>query len=384
MQISKGVDAMELKPYSMESIIIESAKASIDLLKDNTYFVGGNNGPHNHNDTPVRNTSHWIITNLKAYEITSENSFLEASRKLTDFLMSDQVRPCGYTFIQRITGGPDRCNGVIGQAWVIEALVKAYSIFHDEKILKLAIDSCALLPFDNRIGLWKRREINGKVIGFDLTLNHQIWFAAACSCLVNKDKHINKCLEVFLDKLPENISLSRVGCFKMPISSKSLLINGHPICVLRTSKVLKKIRRSDKFGKSVEAGYHAFHLYGLAIIKENIPDHPIWKNSILKKAMEYLLSSDYKTEVIKSKYGLGYNPPGFEIAYSLQSFKDIIVKCSEKDVWEKIYWWLKFQIDHTYNFEEKLLNNVEYDPITYAARLYEAVRIDDKYLRIKL
>lgn len=371
-----------MKSITLEDIILQSADISLNVLEENNFYIAGVNGPHAHADTPVRNTAHWLLINAKAYEITDHPQYFTACEKALKYLLSKDARPYHHTFIQRTAGGTDKCNGVIGQAWVIEALIKAATITKNDEALNLALNSFLMLPFDKRIGMWRKVEIDGSVGGFDLTLNHQIWFAAAGSYLIRHNVLIKQHIIRFLDRLTANISIDYEGCFKMPVRSKTLLWRGYPLCAIRTTELYKKLRGSKKRGKEVDVGYHAFHLYGLAMIKENIPEHKIWSSEGIKKTLQYMMSKSYESEVMQSKYGLGYNPPGFEVAFALQVFSNIIDDPSVIE--NKIIWWLGQQIEKTFDFDSGLMNKVQYDPVTYAARLYEATRLKGKYLKTNL
>ena len=168
----------------------------------------------------------------------------------------------------------------------------------------------------------------------------------------------------------------------MPISSFQLIKKGYLLSAIRTSTIYAFLRSNKKRGLDVNVGYHSYHLYGLAMLKENFPDHKIWKSKKIKKAIKYTLSDEYKEQVMNSKYGIGYNPPGFEVAFSLSVFRGLIEE--KKDLERKILWWIEEQIRRTYNFNEKMMNMVETDPITYSARLYEATRINVNILKTKL
>ena len=53
-------------------IISLSASSALKLQRDDGSMPPGWNGPYRQQETPVRNTAHWLITFLKAYEITED------------------------------------------------------------------------------------------------------------------------------------------------------------------------------------------------------------------------------------------------------------------------------------------------------------------------
>lgn len=373
-----------MKYLSLDEIIIKSADTAISLMdKKKGAFPPGTNGPHGHKDTPVRNTSHWLITILKAYEITQNNKYLDIANLIIKYLLSEEVRPGGYTFIHRDSKGIDKCNGLIGQAWTIEALAEAYRVLSNNACIELAQKVFLMHPFNPKIGLWKRLDINGSAWrGFDLTLNHQIWFAAAGSLIISqiKNHEINYQIKRFLDCLPKNIGLRKDGRFQMPVNWKYLIKNKYFTDAIRVTEIYKLLRvkgniKKVKSGKEVEDGYHAFHLYGLGIIKETFPEHPIWSSKLIKRSVDYLFNENYYKSVMNSKYGIGYNPPGIEVAYALQAFEELVGK--KFDINEIKRKWIYKQFEITYDLNINLMNKVKFDPDTYAARIYEVTRINN-------
>ena len=97
------------------------------------YIKPGHNGPYKDVETEARNKSHWLITLIKAYDITHDTKYLNLARDLADYLISDEVRPHGFSFYHRSKDGKDKCNGLIGQAWTLEALAKASLVTENPK-----------------------------------------------------------------------------------------------------------------------------------------------------------------------------------------------------------------------------------------------------------
>jgi hypothetical protein len=137
------------------SLIIRSAEKGIKLQKKDGCMPEGNNGPWKFKDTPVRNTSHWLITFLTAYKLTKRKEFKSAAKKCADYLISKKARPYN---------GPFFCckdhlvpsNGLIGQAWVIEALILAGIELKNPSYKKTAEEVFLMHPFDEKLGLWQK------------------------------------------------------------------------------------------------------------------------------------------------------------------------------------------------------------------------------------
>ena len=86
------------------------------------YLIPGHNGPYNDPETSVRNYGHWLITFSKCFELTGKQIYLEKVREFAEYLISKESHPFGFSFHHRLTGGKDKCNGLIGQAWRVGAL----------------------------------------------------------------------------------------------------------------------------------------------------------------------------------------------------------------------------------------------------------------------
>jgi hypothetical protein len=98
------------------------------LTYPDKYIKSGHNGPYNDPETPMRNYGHWLITFSKCFELTGEQIYLNKIKEFAEYLISDNARPFGYSFHHRSKESKDKCNGLIGQAWVFEALAFASSV----------------------------------------------------------------------------------------------------------------------------------------------------------------------------------------------------------------------------------------------------------------
>ena len=86
---------------TIAELIIESAKKALNLQREEGSMPQGHNGPYNDKETPVRNTSHWLITFAKAYELTNDRIFIDAVQKAAHYLISEKARPFKYSFFHR-------------------------------------------------------------------------------------------------------------------------------------------------------------------------------------------------------------------------------------------------------------------------------------------
>ncbi|MEX2409824.1 MAG: agl cluster protein AglQ [Candidatus Paceibacterota bacterium] len=353
-------------------LLVSSANTTVQSQKLNGSLFAGHNGPYFDSETSVRNTAHWCITFLKAFKITNEEKYLKAGTKCGDYLLSSEARPMNKVFYCRTNPEKDFSNGLVGQAWAIEALVELYNVTNEAKYIETAIRVFLYHPFDTKYMAWKFLNVDGSYNGFDKTFNHQLWFAAAGALLKKHDEKIDEYVNLFLNQLNTHLELYSDGCVihkgKFLIRSKSEKI----------SYILSRIKSSKEdrdYMKMKSVGYHGFNLYAFAILKSIYPDHSFFKSEKMIKALKYAASDFFREELPKSKYGFPYNPPGFEIAYAFQVFK------FEPE--ETISKWVSWQIKNCYNFDSNLMSEGDTkDPLTYAARFYEATRLKNYQLEL--
>ena len=344
---------------NINKLIIQTASQGLKLIKLNGSVPAGHNGPYKDKETPVRNTSHWLIIFSAAHQLTGSKNFIQAVKKLAGYLTSSQVRPRQASFHHRLSPHKDKCNGLIGQAWTIEALVEASRTLKDNQYSKLATKVFLNHKFNAKIGLWHRLEINGKTLSLDATLNHQIWFAASGSGLQNKT--IRSQIKLFLDRLSDNLTVLNNGLIFHPIVSvwkrqtlisraKNIILGNH-----HPSKVHKAL-----IYKSI--GYHTFNLYALAILKINFPKHKFWQSKPFKLALDYCFSEQYKKDLAGNKYGFPYNPVGFEMPLIIQTFSNL----NQRQKTNISRQWIKDQLKYGVKST---------DSETIIARTYELARV---------
>ncbi len=358
-------------------VLVESATAGRALQDEEGRMPAGHNGPWNDPETPVRNTAHWSITFLKAYEITGDEEFRKAAVACFDYLCSEEARPHGQTFYHRKSDRKDSCNGLIGQAWTIEALVAGGVQLDRPDLIELAADVFLLHPFDRILNTWATVEIDGTVQEIDLTLNHQIWFAAAGGLLTrceNCPSRITREIRAFLDGVDGICRTNGAGLINHLLKPgwnvrKQLRIQRQNIRGKRVPKPILKLYRPGT-GELLEQkaiGYHSFNLYGLALLYEVFPNHRFWQTETFRSATNYATSDPFLAALETNSYGYPYNCSGLELAYAY-----LIFACaSEESVAERV----RIQLANHYNHEQNLLSERTADSNTLAARLYEATRL---------
>ena len=366
-------------------ILIESVEQGIKLQREDGRMPPGHNGPWNDPETPVRNTSHWLITFSKAYEITGEEKFKDAAEKSIEYLTSEEARPHDYTFHHRKKGEKTKCNGLVGQAWTIEALVYTAKVLDRDELMELAEEVFLLHPFNQDFGLWQRVEIDGELLFYDMTLNHQLWFAASGSMI--ESSRVREQVECFLDNLEDNMDLYSDGTIvhhvARDLSGKDFLNSfknskNFKLFFGRLKHLISDYRSettSLEKSRNKAVGYHSFNTYALALIKQNAQNHAFWSSDKFKKALNYSKSEAYESELEGNSYGFPFNPPGIENAFTLNVF--------EQDT-EKEENWITLQLSKTFDFDKNLMDKEEVvsDMNTYSARIYEASRLPNYELEL--
>ncbi|MGB3586080.1 MAG: hypothetical protein WBA23_06050 [Tunicatimonas sp.] len=366
------------------------------LQKPEVYLQAGHNGPYRHPETPLRNKGHWLITFSRLYEWSGDEKYRRAVKDLASVFLEPQYRPHGYSFLHRNAKGKDRCNGIMGQAWSIESLAAASRTLSDPIYTKLASEVFLQHPFNDSLGLWNVLEVDGTVKPIDNAFNHQLWFAAAASFIMDSDPLIAERVHTFMDKIWDNVTLLEDGLIYHELENitedkfQTVVVSSGLVNVWQiVSAVLQKLRLKDKplspeerkklqwskmLNKSI--GYHSFNTYAFGLLKNNTLEHPLWKHPKLLSIINYLLTNNYSKGIANNRYSYAYNPPGFEIPFSLASFENDEegnIRCSQL--------FLQQQLDFCYNHESKLMDRNNEDIFTLTARSYEISRSESNFLR---
>ncbi len=363
---------------NITNMLVTHAQAYLTAQNPDGSFPSGHNGPYYDEELPLRNTAHILILLLKVYKLSGEEKYKSAALKALDYVLSDDRRPMNATYWIRKKPEKDFSNGLIGQAWVIEALAYAAESLGDDAPLKPAEEVFLLHPFDSGLARWQVVNVDGSYDPVDMTFNHQLWFAAAGSYLKNNDEIISQ-VRQFLDKLSLNLQLYDTG----------LIVHALGGLRHRQQPLKKRLKQTLKSllierGKPLYAdaainkaiGYHAFNTYAFGLIYQNMPEHPFWQSETLGRMLKFLLTDLYRDglkyfapdprhkngrALPYNRFGYPYNPPGYEVAFTMQTFSDHFGSGYQ----ELATRWFNTQSDKTATDDE----------VTLAARTYEAVRL---------
>ncbi|PZV18488.1 MAG: agl cluster protein AglQ [Leptolyngbya sp.] len=347
-------------------LICESAFSALKLQDSSTGIMpAGNNGPHGDAETPVRNTSHWLITFSKAFEISGDDRFKHAAQLASSYLLSHHARPMSYSFWHRKNPKKDSCNGLIGQAWTLDALITAAPIIETPQLISVAKEVFLLHPFNFEIGLWQNVSVDGVHLPIHLTFNQQLWFGAIGATLSKYDAEVKDSVERFLETILFHLDIAPNGLIMHSVAMRNFSYKKQIMRWIREPK--NKSHNQDIYERSL--GYHSFNLYAFAILKECYPNHSIWKSNTIAKSISCIEDKTFIRNLQANKYSFSYNPTGLEIPFVLKTFKPGTIKEQES--------WLQKQLSDHFDFESNLMGRSPSDPHTLAARLCEAKRLDN-------
>lgn len=377
---------------NIEKTIQDIADVKLKDIQRFGHIKAGCNGPYFNRDTPVRNSSHWITTYAYLWNTTNLPKYKEAVKILGDYLLRPENYGESGSIRARSDERFDKTNGLIGQAWVIEGLVKAAQSLKEEKYLTYAKKLFLRQPFHDQKKLWDIVDCDGTIC-YDQTFNHQLWFAASGSMLLDLeyDEYIDKTIRDFLTGTYEfnfnihddGLIVHRVG-YKLTENEQKYINNlnrkrkinnliKHPAAVVRKKTVDILFKRD--FSRGLEEGYHLFDLYGFALLKNRYGTMKIFQSDKLKKAVDYAL--DFKNiEKLSAPCGkyhfnnfaYGYNSPAFEYPYVSKIFTGEINLSHCRKL-------LEFQTEQTYDALQRSFSRNCCDPETMDARIYEMVRV---------
>lgn len=374
-----SVACKNISVNSAEDYIEYIAKGNFARFNKIGYAVPGHNGPHGHIDTPVRNTSHYLIIYCYLYKKKKIKEYKELCEKFVDYLIDMQMQSSSGAIKCMESDKFDHLNGLIGQAWVIEALVYYYETFGDMRALETAGKIYNSQIYDKDMHLWRRVELDGTDIGVDNAYNHQVWFAACSYKLAKylKDNTINSTIIDFLTKGAErDFCIYSNGILRHTVNIKSKVLKKERI--KRFIKIcctpLKRMNPRKFDYKYIERAYHIFDMYGFSILEEEYKNLPLFKSTKYKKALaktkDIVFYNRDNNAVSKDSnfnvYSYSYNSPAFEYPYVAKVHNCYNLKM------EKLAF--KTQKMLMYDLKSGLFLKNNPDIETWNARTYEIIR----------
>ena len=356
-----------------------------ESFKELGHAIPGHNGPHGHLDTPVRNTAHYLIIYLYLYKRTGKERYLELCKTFAEYLCKEQSKSKSGAIECMITDKFDHLNGVIGQAWVIEALLYYYEYTKDDRCLVSAKNIFLSQKYNYEKHAFERVELDGRNIGVDVTYNHQVWFLGCASPLDDyyPELGIRSIAEDFLMAgVERDFRMYSNGDLYHAIAIDSKRITKKTV-VKALATPIRNLCPQKLDLHYINRGYHIYDVYGFCILKERYGMLPFFSSQNFKIAVEHakdIESFNRRNGVYKyinhgsdfNIYGYGYNSPAFELPY---------ISLVEEFYSEQL-------CRETYDVQTKLMfdeqtgimcrNNADVE--TWNAKTYEIVRALEKLL----
>lgn len=354
----------------LDKIILNIAKSGLKSQNPNGSMEAGVNGPWNDFDTPVRNTSNWLKIFLYCYKNSKETIFLKSSKKCLNYLISKESIPYHISFHCRKNTNKKSTNGLIGQAWALEALYEYYSYFKEDKIAEIFNKIASSHDYDEKKHLWKEMEIDGSNKSVCLTFNQQLWFAVTLLKAKKILNRINRKRAIdFINNIENTISTYENGLILHPIILSEInALFANKFLKIAKINLDKKLRNEKILNLSI--GYNLFNIYAFAMLEGIEPKSNFLKSKKFKKIIEYSFTDEFINKLNKNEYSYQYNAPGFEFPIILNHF------CKDK---KKIINMSKFfiqkQFDLTFDKNCFEFNKNTCDSKTLTGRIYELTRI---------
>lgn len=350
-------------------IYIKAGYLALKKQKTDGSLPCGKNGPHNHNMTTARNTGHFSILFLFLYQQTSNPIWKIAAQKAISHLMT--LRPLEGSFWHRKHPFKPSYNGLIGQAWSLEALIVGYNILKDEKYLECAKNLIDSYKFDHKEFLWYEVDLDGSLRPINMTLNQQIWFTAMVAKICNDNLCIKNNVCEFLSHIEQHMK-----CRSNGLVYTRIYLKNRSYSQKLAKKILNIIHYENR--NEIDTGYHVFTLTGLAILYETIPEHHYFQSKQFRKILTFSFSDKYLKAFKKSKFGYEYNVIGFELPYVWTIFRQFL---NENALAKSIEVYNE-QLKHYSSETNGLLACNSFDTETLAARIYEVYRINNPFWEV--
>lgn len=314
------------------------ADANIGLFKELGHAAAGHNGPYYQLDSPVRNSAYYLAIYSYLYRVTHENIYLDMCEMLYAYIrdvhkesFSGAIR-CMDMNTSTYSFGPDRLNGLIGQAWVIDALLSYYEVSELPDVLEMAISITKSQKYDSSLHLWHRIDVSGEDLGIDRAYNHNVYFAASAARLL--EHHYESSLD---EEIRDFLSLGAERDFRVNMSGRlrhqvAIPIHANAwqrawIIAKRLAKValspFKNLNPKKLDVAYQENGYQIFDMYGFKMLEKRYGNLPLFSSKKYRKAKAYALDLNSMNKRLGVKdgsrhlneYGYLYNSPAFEYPY---------------------------------------------------------------------
>lgn len=309
---------------NISDLIIIAADKGRNLSKDGLY-PPGHNGPWDQMETPVRNTCHWMVTNAKAFSLTGKSTYKDLVHKSAKAILNPKYNPFSASYMI-LNANASYPNGIIGQAWVMEALVAACACLEEPYYLELAKRLALKHHFDPSVNLWAVLTIDGVTGEVHISLNQQLWFGAM--------NHV-------VGKLSNNAELLRrselfyTSLYKYFWNSQNLIhMKINPLSIMSKKRrefqhLVRMLITEPKTQTNATIGYLPFALAPIVYAWKqgaNVSEKVISES---KRCIQNFCAIPM-SKLEDNWYCFIYHPTGFEVSYILKAlFSDAV----DSDFW---------------------------------------------------
>ncbi|WP_396612630.1 hypothetical protein ACH9L7_04965 [Haloferax sp. S1W] len=223
--------------------------------------------------------------------------------------------------------------------------------------------------------MWSRLEVDGRDLGIDRTLNHQIFFAGAAASLRDYSKHVDEDLSRFIAKLPNRMGTYPSGLIKHHVwttpSELSSLVSSRTYRTLAggVPLYLRNYVPSNRI-RDKEIAYHSFNLYGLSMLKKAYPNASTWETDLIEDVVSYATTADYLDAVSSLERGFNNILTGFHVGLCLWTFWEDV----DAEDWQ---WWVTEQLRRGYDFDANRLDAGAADPTLQASKIFIIASLPD-------
>lgn len=339
--------------------LIEQAVNSLSQCETGAY-PSGNNGPHQDGETPVRTTAHVLYMLCYLVEIGKVQYRCKAI-KAADYLISNEARPMDAAFYCRLNPNKDFCNGLIGQAWVMESLIKASITLEDPKYRDTALSVFLQHSWSEELSAWKSLNVDGSNGPVFRTFNQQLWMAYI-GLLLN-DSLTKSRSKDWVDNVLEHMDIYFDGV----IFHDSIAFKEEKLSVINNIRrfkfnlTYKKKEMTRQRKRSV--GYHSFNLVPIAYVYKVFPNHRFFDSAKFKSILKSLNTKSYINDLENNPFSYAYNPVGYELMYFNEMFNV-----------NQEFNYLDRQIEHVKMSNSRIEIVDSLDPVNSIARTYELCR----------
>jgi hypothetical protein len=242
----------------LRNVLLREAQDAISAQSAAGSLSPGRNGGYGDPETPVRCTAHALVALCHAYRETQDQAFKAAAERALSYLLAvfDSSPGC---IIVRHAANKDHANGVLGQAFVIEAFHEAWRTLDRQEPRDAAIALLSRHVFDENSACWRRVTPLGESITPDVTFNHQLYFAATAAMFRRESPAVERDLQRFLDGWNRTLGVRSDGRVAHLIGGQSA-----PRFRLTLRGTERRRQQAAQFDK--EADYHLYNGYAFALL----------------------------------------------------------------------------------------------------------------------